>query len=145
MFLFIWYVKTDGKILCIVLFWSECSTLVPLCTFVRHPLKIHPTAMGTRHFLYYPEVFANAMLLGSLKQVLWKELLFYACYLHDKVTRLLRTKVQTKASILKFYSQILFLILFFFLTLSFLCECSKFFFINEIFKTKNLSRSMFLY
>ena len=100
--------------LCIVLFWSECSTLVPLCTFVRHPLKIRPTVVSTRHFLYYPEVFANAMLLGSLKQVLWKEPVFYVYYLHNKVTRLLRTKVQTIASILKFYSQILFLILFFF-------------------------------
>ena len=33
------YVKTDRKIFYILLFWNECSTLEPLCPFIRHPLS----------------------------------------------------------------------------------------------------------
>ena len=30
---------TDWKFFCILLFRNECSTLVPFCPFIRHPLS----------------------------------------------------------------------------------------------------------
>ena len=36
MYIFVWYVKRDQKIFPILLFWSECPTLVSLCPFIPH-------------------------------------------------------------------------------------------------------------
>ena len=53
---------------------------------------------------------------------------------------MLKPKVHIKLLFIKFSGQILFLKMF--LTII-LCECFKFFFVNEIFKTQNLFGGMF--
>ena len=57
---------------------------------------------GKHYFLYEflatHRVSVTAMLLCSLKQVFWKESVFYARYLCNIITILLTPKVQTKAS-----------------------------------------------
>ena len=58
--------------------------------------------IGRHYFLYQftitQKFSAIAMLLCSLKQVLWKKSIFYVRYLYNNITMLLIPKVQSKAS-----------------------------------------------
>ena len=37
--IYLCYVKPYREIFYIILFWSECSALLPLCPFIGHPLS----------------------------------------------------------------------------------------------------------
>ena len=92
---------------------------------------------GRHSFLYILTVIqrfgATAMLLRSLKQLLWKKSVIYIHYLHNNITMLLLPQS----------SKIRFLFLnvlnnFFFLMVIFIlsaCEYSTFFLVNGIFET----------